>query len=96
MVHIWLKGKGNRLRMLPSPAGTAVSTRSVAQLQNMLFTAPCAAATASLVKCNSGFAVAATILQRGSCHSLLLWKQLTCNYDHRCDRLISNKRLSEM
>nr|XP_038040032.1 ATPase family AAA domain-containing protein 2-like isoform X8 [Anas platyrhynchos] len=36
---------------------------------------------ASLMKCNSGFAVAAAVLQRGSCHSLLLWEQSTCNYN---------------
>ncbi|XP_071890439.1 ATPase family AAA domain-containing protein 2 isoform X5 [Anas platyrhynchos] len=46
---------------------------------------------ASLMNCNSGFAVAAAVLQRGSCHSLLLWEQSTCNYDHGCDRLISSK-----
>lgn len=94
-VPVQLMGKGEHLRMLPFPAGTAVS-RSVAWLPKIHFTVPCIAATASLTKYNSGFAVAATLLQSGLCHSLLFWKQLIRNYDRWCDRLISNKILPEI
>ena len=95
-VHVQLMGKGKHLRMLPFPAGTGVSRRSVAWLPKIHFTVPCIAAAVSLMKCNSGFAVAATLRQSGLCHSLLFWKQLIRNYDRCCDRLISNKTLSEI